>query len=95
MGHTYQELHKRVVRKFPRRQVLVHGVNETWSADLVDMSKFAKENKGYKWILTVIDVLSKYAWAVPLKNKKAETVLMAFQKVLEEAGTAPKYLWVD
>ena len=65
-----RELHKPVVRKFQRRKVMVRGVNATWAADLVEMQKFAKANKGYRYILTVIDVLSRYAWARPLKDKK-------------------------
>ena len=77
-----KELHKPVIHKFPRRAVLVPGVNHTWAADLVIMQKFEKSNKQYKYILTVVDVLSKYAWAEPLKNKQHHTVINAFQKIL-------------
>ena len=106
MVNIAKELHKRVVRKFPRRQVNVSGVNNTWSIDLVDMQKLAKENKGFKYILTCIDVLSKFAWVVPLKNKKYHTLINAFQEILKTAQTAPappggstrltpKYIWSD
>jgi hypothetical protein len=94
-----KELHKPVIRKFPRRMVIVPGIWHTFAADLVDMQKFEKDNKHFKYILTVIDVLSRYAWAEPLKDKKQETVIMAFQKILKDVadlcGTSPKKLWVD
>ena len=51
-----------------------------WSADLVDMQAFSSFNKGFKYILTVIDVFSKYAWAVPIKDKSAASVTKAFEK---------------
>lgn len=90
-----KELHKPVIRKFPRRKVLVHGVNDTWAADLIDMQKFEKHNKHNRYILTVIDVLSRYAYAEPIKDKKPHTIINAFQKILQDSGTPPKKLWVD
>ena len=47
--------------------MIVFNKDEIWSADLVDMQAFSSFNKGFKYILTVIDVFSKYAWAVPIK----------------------------
>ena len=74
------ELHKPIKRKFPRRSVIVFNKDEIWSADLVDMQAFSSFNKGFKYILTVIDVFSKYAWAVPIKGKSAASVTKAFEK---------------
>ena len=54
--------------------------DEIWAADLVDMQAFSFFNKGFKYILTVIDVFSKYAWAVPIKDKSAVTDTKAFEK---------------
>ena len=90
-----QELHKRVVRKFPRRPVEVEGIDSTWCIDLVEMIPYSKENKSYKYILTIIDVLSRYAWAVPLKNKNADTVLDAITEVITKSGRSPKKIWCD
>lgn len=90
-----EELHKRIVRKFERRPVEVGGIDDVWCADLVEMGQFAKQNKGYKYILTVIDVLSKYAWAIPLKNKRSNTVLDAFEGVVKRSKRRPNRLWVD
>ena len=59
----------------------------------VYMQAFSSFNKGSKYILTVIVVFSKYAWAVPIKDKSAASVTKAFEKVLSDR--IPKKLWVD
>ena len=74
-------LHKPVRYTFPRRKVIVSGPHEQWQADLVDVSRLSRENRGYKFLLTVIDVFSKKAWVVPLKDKKGPTILKAFQSI--------------
>ena len=89
------ELHKRALKKYERRPVEVAGIDDTWAADLVEMGEFSKENRGIKYLLTVIDVLSRYAWAIPMKDKKAETVLEAMKKIISESGRSPQKLWVD
>ena len=58
------------------------------------MQAFSKKNKDTKYLLTIIDVFSKYAWAVPLINKTGESVTEAFDKIVSE-GRKPKNLWVD
>ena len=58
------------------------------------MQQFSKWNKGYKYLLMIIDVFSKYGWIVPLKDKKGETVMMSFQTIFKE-GRIPEYLWTD
>ena len=63
------ELHKPVRRRFDKRTVFAKRVDDRWNAGLVDMSSFSRSNKGYKYLLTVIDVFSKYGWIVPLKTK--------------------------
>ncbi|PFX13131.1 putative uncharacterized transposon-derived protein F54H12.3 [Stylophora pistillata] len=88
------ELHKPVRRNFRKRRVIVNGIDEIWCSDLVEMQKFAKWNKGYHYLLMVLDVFSKYGWIVPLKNKKGESVAEGFEKIFTE-GRIPKRLWVD
>ena len=73
--------------------MIVFNNDEIWSADLVDMQVFSFFNKGFKYILTVIDVFSKYAWAVPIKDKSAASVTKAFEKIISDR--IPKKLWVD
>ena len=77
------ELHKPVKRKFQRRQVLVNEIDDVWAADLVEMQEWKGVNKGYRYILNVIDCFSKYAWSVLLKDKMGKTVLDAFQYIVK------------
>ncbi|GFY34503.1 uncharacterized transposon-derived protein F54H12.3 [Trichonephila clavipes] len=62
-------LHKPVRHKFQRNRVFVSDIDRQFQADLVDMQSLAEFNKGYKYLLTCIDLFSKFAWAVPLKDK--------------------------
>ena len=64
-----EELYKPVTRKFQRRRVNVNSVNEICAADLIDMQAFSKDNNGIKYLLTVIDIFSKFVWIFPLKRK--------------------------
>lgn len=94
MNQLAKELHKKVVRKFPRRRVIVNGKDDIWGADLVDMQEWEDQNDGYKYLLTVIDCFTKYAWALPLKDKSAKSVTKAFETIFKE-GRIPEKLWVD
>jgi hypothetical protein len=89
------ELHKPVKKNFPRRRVYVPHVDHTWSADLVDMKGLSRKNRGFKWILNIIDVWSRYAWSIPMKTKTATEVTQAFRDAFKLSGRVPKYLWVD
>ena len=88
-----EELHKPITRKFTKRRVFVKGVDEIWAADLVEMGKFSDWNKGFKYLLMVIDVFSKFGWVEPLKDKKGETVAAAFKKIFKLRQ--PRLLWTD
>ena len=87
-------LHKPTRRRFPRRQVVVYGIDHQWQADLVDLAKLSSYNKGFKYLLTCIDVLSRYAWVVPLKDKTGKTLKDAFQ-VIFKSGRRPIRLQTD
>lgn len=89
-----QEIHRSARRKYKRRHFIMIGIFETISADLVDMQKYAKQNKGYKYILTVIDHFSKFAFALPLKSKTGPSVKVAMEKILSQ-GRVPKHLHTD
>ena len=88
------EIHAPARRNFPRRKVIMRGIDETWQADLIDMKNYSHFNKGYNWLLTVIDNVSKYAWAIPLKRKTKTELNAAFKKLFKE-GRVPKNLHVD
>ena len=87
-------LHKPARYNFSRRRVIVGGIDHQWQADLVDVSRLAKENEGFKFLLTVIDVLSKFAWVVPLKNKTGQSLVDAFEGVFA-LGRVPDRLQTD
>ena len=87
-------LHKPARRKYKRNKVTSLGIDYLWQLDLVDMLKFSKVNKGYKFLLTCIDVFSKYAWVKPLKSKEGEAILTAFKEILKE-GRAPEKIQTD
>ena len=63
-------------------------------ADLADMQLTSKFNKGFRFLLCVIDIFSKYAWVIPLKNKKGITITDAFQNILDELNCKPNKIWV-
>ena len=81
---------------YPRlRRVIVHNVDDIWCSDLADMQKLSKWNKGYKYLLMVLDLFSKYGWIVPLKTKTGLEVSKAFESIFKKAKDKPKKLWVD
>ena len=88
------ELHRPVTKKFRKRKVIVFGIDEIWAADLVDMQAFAKENDGVKYLLTVIDIFSKYGWIIPINDKSGKSVAAAFEKFFKD-DRKPLKLWVD
>ena len=86
-------LHKPIKKKFIRNRVIVSGIDDTWQMDLVDMKNFSSENNGYKYLLTCIDVFSKYAWIIPLKSKSGIEVLRGIQNIM--TLRKPKRIQVD
>ena len=77
-----KEIFTPVKKNFPRIKIITHYKDERWSIDLIDRSSLAKFNNGYKFIFTIIDNHTKYAWAVPLKNKQAKSVTDAFKNII-------------
>ena len=88
-----EELHKPKRKNYPRRKIIVNHIDEIFAADLVEMQKFAKLNKGYRYLLTCIDIFSKYSWVIPLKDKKGITIKNALEKIFNKRK--PKFLWTD
>lgn len=77
-----RELHGKVFIKFPRRKTVMRGVGRDLQADLVIMTDFEDENMGYKYMLTVIDIFSKFGSVRPLRTKTAEETARAFEDIL-------------
>ena len=74
------ELHKPISRKFKKRKVYSSFRNNIWGVSLADMQSLGKYNKGDQYLQCAIDLFSKYAWVVPLKDKKGLVSLMHFKK---------------
>ena len=89
-----EELHKAIIRKFSKRKIHSPFVGNNWGAGLADMQLISKFNKGFRFLFCVIDISSKYAWIIPLKDK-GTTITIAFQKVLAESDHKPNKIWVD
>ena len=92
LGYT---LHKPARRRFPTLRVLVFGPDEQWAADLVDVQKLKKFNKGVNYLLTVVDVFSKYAWVVPIKQKTGLQVASALENLFKTSKRRPLQLQTD
>ena len=93
MNDFSEELNKPVIDKFPRNKIIVNYIDEIYSCDLVDMVKYSRMNKGYKYIFTNIDIFSKYTWIFPIKSKKISNIKPCFQKIFKERK--PKFIWSD
>lgn len=88
-------LHRPVITRFERRKVLTRGLDWNWGADLVDLRPLARENRGNKYLLTVIDFLSRYAFARPIKTKKGAEVARAFEYILRTSRRRCRKLATD
>ena len=86
-------LHKPIRKTFPRRKTFAKGINDLFQADLVEMQSMSRGNDGNRYILTCVDVFSKYAFALPLKDKKGPTVSAALETIFSER--TPVFLQTD
>ena len=78
-----------------KKEVYSGFKNNIWGADLADMQLMSKFNKGFRFLLCVIDIFSKYAWVIPLKDKKGASIVNVFQKILDKSECKPNKIWVD
>lgn len=93
-SQVIEELYRNARRKYPRQKTIMYGINDTYQIDLVEMIPYARENKNYKYILTVIDIFSKYAWALAIKTKSSKDVTQAMQSIFT-LGHIPKKIHSD
>ena len=89
------ELHKPVIKKFNKRKVYSQFKDNIWGVDLADMQSLSKKKKGIEYLLCAIDLYSKYACVVPLKDKKRTSVTNGFNKIIKQSGIKPNKIWVD
>ena len=83
-GERVYSLHKPALNIFGRNKSIVSRVDEQWQADLVDMQAYKASNQGCKFLLTAIDMFSKYAFVIPLKNKSGSTLKVAFKEIFAQ-----------
>ena len=88
------DLHKPIIRKFKKRKVYSLFRDNIWGDVLDDMQSLSKYNKWIKYLLCAIDLFSKFAWVIPLKDKKGTSIVNAFQKIISK-GRKPNKIWVD
>ena len=88
------ELHREIFRKFKKRKVYSSFRDNIWGVDLADMQSLSKYNKGIEYLLCAIDLFSRYAWVVPIKDKRGITIVNAFQKLISKVHK-PNKIWVD
>ena len=90
-----EKSHKPIIRKFEKRKVYSSFKDNIWGADLSDMQVISKFNRGFRFLLSVMDIYTKYVWVVSLKDEKGITITKAFQKVLDKSGRKPNKIGVD
>lgn len=79
-----QEIHRDARKNFTRRKVIMHGIAETLQADLIEMQPYKRENRGHRYILLVIDIFSKNAYAKPLMDKTGAEVTRAMDHIIRQ-----------
>ena len=90
-----EELHKPITGKFKKKKVYSPFKDNKWGADCADVQLISKFNKWIRFLLFVTDIFSKYAWVIPLKEKKDITIINTFQKIVDESNRKPNEIWVN
>ena len=90
-----KELHKPIITKFKKRKVYSSFKDNIWGVGLADMQLISKYNKRIKYLFCVIDLFSKYAWVVPLKDKKGTSIINAYQSILNSSIRKSNKIWED
>lgn len=90
------ELFRPAIRKFKRRRTIIKGLDDLWQADLAEFCSYSTDNRGYKYVLVVIDCFSKFLWTYGLKSKSMTEVSTAMKYILENSnGRIPKNIQTD
>lgn len=90
-----KEIHRDARKNFKRRKYTMRGIADTLQADLIEMQQFKLKNHGYRYILIAIDVFSKRAYAVPLKDKTAKSTADGMEIILKQVGQPIRNLQTD
>ena len=83
-------------RNYAANKTDVYHIDDIWSLDILDLKDYGPENnKGYRYVLVIIDNFSKYGWTVPLKNKNAQTIKDSFENILISSKRKPNLIETD
>ncbi|MEL7307314.1 MAG: DDE-type integrase/transposase/recombinase [Pseudomonadota bacterium] len=88
-------LHRRALKRYKTRKYYVNNIDDQWQMDLADMVQVQRHNNGYRFILTCIDILSRFAWARPLKTKTGREVAAAIEDIFKSNNRIPKRVQTD
>ena len=89
------ELHKPIIKKFNKRKLYSQFKDNIWGVDLAEMQLLSRKNKSIKYLLCAIDLYSKYAFVIPLKDKKGISIVNASNKIIKQSERKPNKIWVD
>ena len=95
MKQSTYTLHRRARKTYPDRKYYVNKIDDQWQMDLADMNQIQRQNNNHRYILTCIDILSRYAWARPLKTKQGPEVAKAIEDIFKSSKRQPKRLQTD
>ena len=95
MQQLAKELPKPIIRKLKKRKEYSSLKDNIWGGDLADMQSISKLNKRFRFLLCVIDIFSKNAWVVPVRDKKGTTIANVFQSILKNSNRKPNKIWID
>ena len=95
MKKLAQKLHKPVIKKYKKRKVNWRFKDNIWAADLAEKGSLSSKNKSFNYLLSAIDIFTKYTWVKTLKDKTGKTVLNAFIEIVNDSNHKPSKLWVD
>ena len=83
-------------KNYPNKKTIIKSIDDIWSSDLLDMNDYGlKNNRGYRYILIVIDIFSKFGWTILLKNKYAQSLTDAFSEFIKSSNGKPNVLETD
>ena len=84
------------LRNYPANKIMIRFIDVTWSSDLLDMNDYGpKNNRGYRYIIVVIDNFSKLGWTISLKNKYAQSITDAFSEIIKSSNRKPNLFETD
>ena len=83
-------------KNYETNKTMIKSIDDTWSPDLLDMNDYSpKYNRGYRYILVIIDKFSRFGWTIPLKNKHANSMVDAFSQIIKTSKRKPNLLETD